>query len=94
MPTSVCLGHCMYCFRQDLLEEQHEKRQKEFQLDLDDLFQYLNAHPEVEEVILSGGDPLMLKANELDSIATKLSKIPSINIFECTHVLLYLTLTS
>ena len=37
--------------------------------------QYIAEHPEIEEVILSGGDPLMAKDEELDWILTALEKI-------------------
>lgn len=81
MPTSTCLGHCMYCFRQDILEEHHEHRQQKLERDLSELCLYLKEHPEVSEVILSGGDPLMLPCHELETIYQQLSKIPSVQHF-------------
>jgi len=81
MPTSVCLGHCMYCFRQDMLEEQHELRQKQLETDLHELILYLSQHTEVEEIILSGGDPLMLAYEDLKLICAKLHQVPSLKHF-------------
>lgn len=81
MPTSICLGHCMYCFRQDLLEEQHETREKQLEKDLFSLISYLNSQPQVEEIILSGGDPLMLSIKDLEMICEKLSQVKQIKHF-------------
>lgn len=73
MPTENCLGHCMYCFRQDLLEEQHESDSNTtWQPALSKLLDYLRDHPEVKEVILSGGDPFLLPAKTLDAIFSEL----------------------
>jgi lysine 2,3-aminomutase len=78
MPTSTCLGHCMYCFRQDILEEHHEHRQQKLERDLNELCQYLKQHSEVSEVILSGGDPLMLPLKDLKKIFEQLKSISSV----------------
>lgn len=78
MPTSICLGHCMYCFRQDMLEEQHEQREQALELDLRELCLYLEQHPEVNEVILSGGDPLMLPSRDLQKICEQLTSLASV----------------
>ena len=42
--------------------------------------EYLRATPEIKEVLLSGGDPLMLSDLKLDSLLTALRAIPSIEI--------------
>ena len=76
MPTSECLSHCMYCFRQDFLEEQHESSSPlAWKKDLDHLLEYLKTHPEVQEVILSGGDPFILPAKVLNSIFVALKNV-------------------
>jgi lysine 2,3-aminomutase len=41
---------------------------------------YLQATPQIREVLLSGGDPLLLSDHKLKSILTRLRKIPSIEI--------------
>ena len=41
-------------------------------------FEYVAAHPELDEMIFSGGDPLMAKDHELDWLLTQLEAIPHI----------------
>jgi KamA family protein len=77
LPTSVCAAHCLYCFRQDVLSENKAKEP-----DLDEklavLARHLHAHPETSEVILSGGDPLMLSAAQFEKIFTVLREIETV----------------
>jgi EF-P beta-lysylation protein EpmB len=40
--------------------------------------EYIAAHPELDEIIFSGGDPLMAKDHELDWLLTQLESIPHI----------------
>jgi lysine 2,3-aminomutase len=79
MVTPHCAAHCLYCFRQDTLVEQ-----KEGALTLDRkiaaLVRYVEAHPGVREVILSGGDPLTLPFAELEKILHALSRISTVEI--------------
>ncbi|MFQ3621394.1 MAG: KamA family radical SAM protein [Spirochaetales bacterium] len=55
--TDQCALHCRFCFRRHFVGQgKGVIRQSE----LDRIVAYLKAHPEVREVILSGGDPLTL----------------------------------
>ncbi|MBD8467071.1 radical SAM protein [Plantibacter sp. CFBP 8798] len=61
--TERCAGHCMYCFRQDLLfDSDPDKVIPDVARDLNDL---LTADPRVREVIFSGGDPMTLSVSRL-----------------------------
>lgn len=55
-PTSMCPVQCRYCFRKNELHQNDPL----FIPQQEELRSYLAAHPEVNEVILSGGDPLVL----------------------------------
>ncbi|MGD8360775.1 MAG: lysine 2,3-aminomutase [Gemmatimonadota bacterium] len=59
----TCHAYCSYCFRWaqfvDLPEMQFEARESE------DLTAYLRAHPEVSDVLVTGGDPLIMKTKVL-----------------------------
>jgi len=63
--TGACAIHCRYCFRQAYPygNDHFDRRQ------YDALIAYLEAHPDIEEVILSGGDPLMLDTSRLQTLA-------------------------
>ncbi len=70
--TSACAQHCRFCFRRCLTSTMTQGA------DISSTIQYLHAHPEVKEVILSGGDPLMLTDDLLWSWCQTLCEIPTV----------------
>ncbi|MFA0415013.1 EF-P beta-lysylation protein EpmB [Vibrio renipiscarius] len=56
-----CAINCRYCFRRHFPYQDNKGSKSAWQHSLD----YIAAHPELNEVILSGGDPLMAKDDEL-----------------------------
>ncbi|MER8797702.1 radical SAM protein [Mesorhizobium sp. M0984] len=79
LPTSKCFGHCQYCFRTDVLTENNAVDPRNGQnADLRQLLEYLRTHPEVTEVILSGGDPLILPTSRLEVIVEGIRSVPSV----------------
>ncbi len=67
MPTGVCPIHCRYCFRRHF---PHER------FDWHSALTYLATHGEIQEVILSGGDPLLLSDARLVDLLKRLETIP------------------
>ncbi|WP_409190493.1 radical SAM protein [Bradyrhizobium sp. RDM4] len=77
--TSKCFGNCQYCFRTDVLSENALSDESSGgDADLCRLIEYLRSQPEVSEVILSGGDPLMLPASRLKAIIEGIGLVPSV----------------
>lgn len=74
LPTTTCPVICRYCFRKNELAEKTELFSPRYQ----QAFDYLKAHQEIEEVILSGGDPLMLSDSKLEELVGKISQIEHI----------------
>lgn len=72
LPTSICAGHCQYCFRQDVLSEQHDNVADSLENKLLLLKEYLKGKSEIKEVILSGGDPMILPFKKLQLIINTL----------------------
>lgn len=68
-PTPFCPIACRYCFRKNELSSQHSI----FKQNLTALKNYLLNHKEVNEVILTGGDPLMISNSKLIEIFEVLS---------------------
>lgn len=67
--TSACAMHCRYCFRQNFdYDVENKSFQKEIALIAKD--------NSIHEVILSGGDPLSLNNQTLESLIAQLSAIP------------------
>ena len=72
--TGTCAVNCRYCFRRHFPYGDNQLAQAEWQSVID----YLQRHPEVNEVILSGGDPLMMKDALLADKVRKLEALPQI----------------
>lgn len=69
--THACALNCRFCFRRHW-------HNKDEDFDLSQALNYLNSDKTIEEVILSGGDPLMLSNAELLAITEKLAAIAHI----------------
>ena len=76
LTTSQCGLYCRFCTRKRKVGDSSKINMKE----LESAFQYLIDHTEVNDVILSGGDPLMLSDNMLEKILARLREIPHIQI--------------
>lgn len=73
--TDRCASYCRYCTRSRVVSgvgEQH------LEMNWEAAFKYLENHPEVRDVLLSGGDPLLLSDAILDRLLTRLRSIPHI----------------
>jgi lysine 2,3-aminomutase len=73
--TDRCASYCRYCTRSRVVSgvgEQHLETQWEA------AFRYLEKTPQVRDVLLSGGDPLLFSDERLDRILTRLRAIPHI----------------
>lgn len=73
--TGSCAIHCRYCFRRHFPYQQHTILKH-----LDKLSIFLNKNADINEVILSGGDPLMLKNHQLNKILDVIKQADSIKI--------------
>ena len=72
--TGACAIHCRYCFRQHFPYHDNQALTEHW----DDIIQYLTTHTHINEVILSGGDPLILKDQLLQKVIDKLTCLPHI----------------
>lgn len=72
--TGACGIHCRYCFRQNFPYETNviSKAHRNLQSD------YIKHNSHIDEVILSGGDPLCINNNLLEKILDDLSEIPHV----------------
>jgi lysine 2,3-aminomutase len=74
----VCAVYCRFCFRREMVGPGRESAlsQRTYQCALD----YIRAHREIWEVILTGGDPLMLSPRRLGEIMADLAAIDHVKI--------------
>src|SRR5204863_96290 len=74
----VCAVYCRFCFRREMVGP--GKATALAQAEYDNALDYIRAHSEIWEVILTGGDPLMLSARRLRAIMRDLAAIPHVKI--------------
>ena len=70
--TEQCAAFCRYCFRKRLVG----KSKEEIAVDYEKVAEYITRHPEMNNVLLSGGDPFMLSTTRLHGIMDHLLPIP------------------
>lgn len=69
--TDRCASYCRYCFRKRIVGKDSD----EIVPDFTQVAQYIGDHPEMTNVLLSGGDPFVLSAAKLDKILDHLLPI-------------------
>jgi len=70
--TGTCAINCRYCFRRHFPYQDHNHGKIGWQNAID----YISADTSIEEVILSGGDPLVVNDKQLTVLLKALSQIP------------------
>ena len=74
--SPVCASYCRFCTRRRKVGDPEKIPLNQY----DSAFEYLAAHTEIRDVILSGGDPMMLSDRRLEYIFQRLRAIPHIEI--------------
>jgi len=72
--TGACAVHCRYCFRRHFPYAEHQPRHSAWA----EVAAAIAARPEVSEVILSGGDPLVLADARLAGLTRALAALPQV----------------
>lgn len=75
--TDRCATYCRYCTRSRLVSGSGSHH---LHTDFNAAYQYLREHQEIRDVLLSGGDPLLLPNERLDNILTTLRSIPHLEL--------------
>lgn len=74
--TQSCASYCRYCFRKRFFMPGNQETSTDVSEGLD----YIAGNPDVRDVLLTGGDPLMLSTDRLVSIIEELRAIPHVNL--------------
>jgi len=74
--SEVCGAYCRFCFRKRLFNNDVEEVQINPQPGID----YIREHPEINNVLLTGGDSLMLSTKRLENIISQLREIDHVKI--------------
>jgi len=75
-PVHVCAVYCRFCFRREMVGQGRALSRAELDAALD----YIRAHSEIWEVILTGGDPLVLSPRRLKEIVEALAAIEHVKV--------------
>ena len=74
LAADTCASYCRYCFRTRLFMRQND----EVVRDLKPAFEYVARHREITDVLLTGGDPLVLGTDRLRRIMRRFAAIPHV----------------
>ncbi|MEN3028817.1 MAG: KamA family radical SAM protein [Aquificaceae bacterium] len=75
--TTFCAVYCRHCMRKRIFQEGERARNKE---EIDRFIEYLKAHREVREVLLSGGEPLSLSNEKLRYVLSRIREVRHVDI--------------
>ncbi|WOF16791.1 KamA family radical SAM protein [Methanoplanus sp. FWC-SCC4] len=74
--SDMCAGYCRYCFRKRLFMDESREVARDISKDID----YISSHPEITNVLLSGGDPMFLSTKQLENIIARVREIDHVRI--------------
>jgi lysine 2,3-aminomutase len=85
LPVSICPVYCSYCTRSRLVGGSTEIKNKSpygaAKHTWDATFDYIRQHPQIEDVVISGGDSFMLRPEVIEHIGNSLLDIPHVRRF-------------
>ena len=76
--THACAVYCRFCFRREVVGPGGAGSLTPAELDA--AFAYISDHPEVWEVILTGGDPLVLSPRRIADLVRRIADIPHVKV--------------
>ncbi|MEX1029641.1 MAG: KamA family radical SAM protein [Paenibacillaceae bacterium] len=74
--SEVCGSYCRFCFRKRLFRPDD----KEIVTDLEQAYKYIRSHEEINNVLLTGGDPFMLSTQRIRVILERLREIEHVRV--------------
>jgi lysine 2,3-aminomutase len=75
LSANVCSMYCRHCFRKRMVGLSNDEVMGRF----NEAYEYIAAHPEVNNVLISGGDSLILPTQVLSHLLEKLTKLPHLD---------------
>jgi len=74
--SPVCASYCRFCTRRRKVGDPEKIPLNQYE----SAFEYIASHPQIRDIILSGGDPMMLSDRRLEHIFQRLRAIPHVEI--------------
>lgn len=76
LATDRCAVYCRFCTRSRIVGDGGGPAPLER---LEPAFEWIEAHPEIRDVIVSGGDPLAMATDRIDRLLARIRRIPSVD---------------
>ncbi len=70
----TCAIYCRHCFRKELVVDQ----ELQLRMDVEEGLDWIAEHPEIRDVLITGGDPLLLSDDKLGRLISRLREIPHV----------------
>jgi lysine 2,3-aminomutase len=74
--SPICASYCRFCTRRRKVGDPEKIPLNQYE----SAFAYIRSHPEIRDIILSGGDPMMLSDRRLEYLFQNLRAIPHVEI--------------
>ena len=74
--NEVCAAYCRFCFRKRLFMDENDEVTK----DITEGLEYIREHPEITNVLLTGGDPMIMSTSKLEPIIQQIREIDHVKI--------------
>ena len=78
LPISACFSYCRYCFRKRLFNP--EIKNEEIVRNFDNALKYIAEHKKLNNILITGGDPLIIKTNQLRKFLLGIRELDHIKI--------------
>jgi lysine 2,3-aminomutase len=72
--TQGCGIYCRHCFRKELVVD----RSMKLDFNVDEGLKWISEHPEVRDILITGGDPFLLEDDKIEYLIRKLREMPHI----------------
>ncbi|HSV28751.1 MAG TPA: lysine-2,3-aminomutase-like protein, partial [Candidatus Omnitrophota bacterium] len=76
-PIMVCPVYCRFCFRREMVGDADGTLTE---AELSEALAYVSGAPAVREIVVTGGDPLMLQPNRLAAVVERVARIPHVEV--------------
>ena len=74
LTAATCAAYCRYCFRKRLFMRHNAETARDYQ----PAYDYVARHKEITDVLLTGGDPLVLRTSRLAPVMRRFAAMPNV----------------
>ena len=72
--SDLCANYCRHCFRKEVVVD----KDLQLRFDVDEGLTWIGRHPEIRDVLITGGDPFLFSDEKIEYLIRKLREIPHI----------------